>query len=298
MKVFISWSGEVSHKVAKALRDWLPSVIQSIDPYVSSEDIDKGARWSSDIASELDQSSFGILCVTKDNVSAPWLNFEAGALGKSIDKSLVCPFLFKIKRSEVEGPILQYQSTIYEKEDAYKLLKSINDACDGDSIEESRLETAFDVWWPRLSSDLDKIVIPEESNVEEATVENPKDAYISNVLEDVLEISRTNQRLLRDPESLLPPKYIRYILQEVQHINKLKVDDDLSKDIPLGAIEEIIRTYRDVLRFASRMRQSSEIERGDFMELLHKIERLDRPLRYTANKVRMRLPRDLFDDNI
>lgn len=61
MKVFISWSGEMSHKVAKSLRDWLPSVIQSITPYVSSEDIDKGARWSSDIASELDESSFGLL---------------------------------------------------------------------------------------------------------------------------------------------------------------------------------------------------------------------------------------------
>lgn len=99
LKVFISWSGEESHKVALVLREWLPSVIQSITPYVSSEDIDKGTRWASDIAGELDESSFGILCVTKDNLNAPWLNFEAGALGKSVDKSRVCPFLFRIKRS-------------------------------------------------------------------------------------------------------------------------------------------------------------------------------------------------------
>lgn len=65
MKVFISWSGDTSHRVAKIFRDWLPSVIQSVSPYVSSEDIDKGSRWSTDIADELDESTYGILCVTK-----------------------------------------------------------------------------------------------------------------------------------------------------------------------------------------------------------------------------------------
>ena len=96
MKIFISWSGDTSHKVATILRDWLPSVIQSVEPYVSSEDIDKGTRWATDIAGELDQSAFGVLCVTKDNMNAPWLNFEAGALDKSVDKIKVCPCYTKL----------------------------------------------------------------------------------------------------------------------------------------------------------------------------------------------------------
>lgn len=85
------------------------------EPYVSSEDIDKGARWSTDIAKELEDSTFGILCVTKENLEAPWLSFEAGALSKTMEKSFVTPFLFDIKRSEVQGPILQFQSTIFQK---------------------------------------------------------------------------------------------------------------------------------------------------------------------------------------
>ena len=111
MKVFLSWSGDLSHKVAVVLRDWLPSVIQSIEPYVSSEDIDKGARWSTDIAKELEASAFGVLCVTQENLESPWLNFEAGALSKTVDKSRVCPFLYGVKRSEIKGPLLQFQST-------------------------------------------------------------------------------------------------------------------------------------------------------------------------------------------
>ena len=91
MKVFISWSGAISHQVALVLREWLPSVIQAVEPYVSSEDIDKGARWTTDISKELEASQYGILCVTPENIEAPWLNFEAGALSKTIDKSRVCP---------------------------------------------------------------------------------------------------------------------------------------------------------------------------------------------------------------
>lgn len=83
MKVFISWSGERSKKVALIFHEWLPQVIQSLEPFASSEDIEKGSRWNTDIAQELKESTFGLICVTKDNLSAPWLNFEAGALSKT-----------------------------------------------------------------------------------------------------------------------------------------------------------------------------------------------------------------------
>ena len=157
MKVFLSWSGHKSHQVALVFRDWLPSVIQSITPYVSSEDIDKGARWSTDIAKELEDSSFGILCVTKENLEAPWLLFEAGALSKMMDKASVCPFIFDLKRAEVKGPILQFQSTIFEKEDVKKLLVTLNKSCGDAGLKEELLTKTFEVWWPNLEESLNKI---------------------------------------------------------------------------------------------------------------------------------------------
>ena len=200
MKVFISWSGNKSQQVASIFRDWLPSVIQSIEPYVSSEDIDKGARWSTDIAKELENSSFGILCVTKDNIEAPWLLFEAGALSKTMDKTFVIPFLFDIKRSEVQGPILQFQSTVFEKDDIKRMVKTLNSACGDGSISENRLDTTFDVWYPRLENGLNRV----KSENDTSDSKKKKDIKpVPEVLEEILELSRDNQKLLRNPSTQL-----------------------------------------------------------------------------------------------
>lgn len=201
MKVFISWSGDTSLKVAQIFREWLPSVIQSIEPYVSSEDIDKGARWSTDIAKELENSTFGILCVTKDNLEAPWLSFEAGALSKTMEKSFVTPFLFNIKRSEVQGPILQFQSTIFEKDDIKKLIKTLNKACAEDGISESRLEQTFDVWYPILEEKL--TALKDQSSTEKEDKEMDNAIHSSEMIEEILELSRDNQKLLKSPDAKL-----------------------------------------------------------------------------------------------
>jgi hypothetical protein len=218
MKVFLSWSGHKSHQVALVFRDWLPSVIQSITPYVSSEDIDKGARWSTDIAKELEDSTFGILCVTKDNLEAPWLLFEAGALSKMMDKSSVCPFIFDMKRAEVKGPILQFQSTLFEKEDVKKLLITLNKSCGETGLKEDLLSKTFEVWWPNLEGALNNI--KSEKSKEEKEISG-KD-LTNEMLEEILELSRTNQKILRSPDVLLPPEYFDYIIKE-------RLDKDLSE---------------------------------------------------------------------
>jgi hypothetical protein len=66
MKVFISWSGQKSMQIGKILYDWLPVVHQNIKPYMSAE-IDKGTRWASSVADELESCNFGLLCMTPEN---------------------------------------------------------------------------------------------------------------------------------------------------------------------------------------------------------------------------------------
>lgn len=213
MKVFLSWSGDLSLRVACAFRDWLPSVIQSVRPYVSSEDIDKGSRWSTDIAKELESSSYGVLCITEDNIGAPWINFEAGALSKTIDKARVAPFLVNLKRSEVKGPLLQFQSVIYEQEDVAKLVISINNAVEPDErLEDARLAKVFNVWWPELKAQFDALLSQRQDAPVSHSAEAARPAN-AEILEELLELTRTQQKLLRSPEVLLPPEYLELVLQ-------------------------------------------------------------------------------------
>ena len=233
MKVFISWSGAASHRVAIALRDWLPSVLQNVDPYVSSEDIDKGARWSTDISGELDSSNFGILCITPDNLEAPWLNFEAGALSKSLDRSRVAPLLIGVPRADVQGPVLQFQSTIIEQEDIKKLLQGINASCGDHALEDVRFEEVFEVWWPRLEAKLQKIEGEQDAD-SGAVPGRPSEA----VLAEVLELVRGQQKVLSDPTLLFPPDYVEFIVRGARPVNS-SVNDP--------AVRELISLARNAM---------------------------------------------------
>jgi TIR domain-containing protein len=195
MKVFVSWSGKHSFKIAIVLRDWLPSVIQALEPYVSSVDIDKGARWGLDIAKELEESTFGILCVTPDNMEAPWLNFEAGALSKKLDKGRVTPFLVSMRPAQLSaGPLTQFQATLAEKEDVWKLVKSLNEQVGDSRLEESKLRKAFDKWWPELEEGLALAV----KDVDEVTTAKLVRKDSTEILEELLESMWAQQRMLAD----------------------------------------------------------------------------------------------------
>ena len=110
MRVFLSWSGERSQALGSALKDWLPMVLQYVEPWMSNQDIAAGSRWAIEVGKELEQSNFGVLCLTRDNLDAPWLLFEAGALSKVVEISAVCPYLLDVDVSEISGPLSQFQA--------------------------------------------------------------------------------------------------------------------------------------------------------------------------------------------
>jgi len=230
MKVFISWSGNKSQEVAKILKHWIPCVIQSVEPYFSSADIDKGARWSTDIAKELQDASFGILCVTKDNLSSSWLNFEAGALSKSIEQSRVCPFLVDLKPSDISNsPILQFQMASATKEDVFRLFKSINDNLGDTKLSEDVLGTTFETFWPKIEEALKSVATVNDAPP--TTKRSTKDNQAS--IEEILELVRYQHKLLKTPEDLLPASYLSTVFKQSTRVAPrdvlIEIDDQLQK---------------------------------------------------------------------
>src|SRR5215469_1511601 len=142
MKVFITWSGSRSKLLAAKLRTWLPLALQNVKPYLSDDDIPTGARWLHSISSELESSDFGILCLTPENLRAPWINFEAGALSKK-DNSRVVPMLFELQKRDIKPPLDQFQAAVFDRDGVQSLLRSINNAAGTEGRTESDLEKTF-----------------------------------------------------------------------------------------------------------------------------------------------------------
>lgn len=186
MKVFLSWSGNTSKAVAQALREWLPDVIQNLRPWMSQKDLGAGVRWSAEIEGELKSSSFGVICVTKDNVHAPWLNFEAGAISNKLEGVRVVPYIFDMSFADIEGPLTQFQGKEAIREGTWDLVQALNVSVGDGGIQPDRLQKNFERLWPELEEKL--AVIPR--NVDRQQKPTPEHRSPDDKLDEVLVLLR------------------------------------------------------------------------------------------------------------
>lgn len=210
-KVFISWSGELSRKLGDALRNWLPSTLQYVKPYFTPEDIEKGAKWGSEIAKELETSNIGLVCLSRDNTEKPWILFEAGALSKSIEKSHVCTLLFDLEPADVKGPLTSFQATRFARDDFKKLVTTINSAAGDARLDSAVLDTVFEMWWPKLEEQVTTIL---KSHGKGAKKEKRSDR---DILEELLELARLSTSRASRPFRMSP----RAVMELVESLDEL-----------------------------------------------------------------------------
>lgn len=151
MKVFISWSGQLSQSIARALRDWLPTVVQHVEPWMSDEDVKSGTRWNDKVAEALDQTDFGIVCVTASNQHEPWLMFEAGALAKRLTVGRVVPLCLDLAPADVTGPLEAFQGRCLDESGMNKLVQDMMILRDKPPAQ-AQIDRLFKAMWPALES--------------------------------------------------------------------------------------------------------------------------------------------------
>lgn len=195
MKIFISWSGEKSLKVAQLLEEWIKCVLQSTDPWVSTN-IDKGATWYSEIAEQLASVNFGIVCLTKANKENPWIMFESGALTKGLPSNRLFTFLIDLKNEEVRQPLAQFNHTYPEKQDVKRLIETINNHLEN-KLSQSILNKVFEKNWSEFE---EKIQLINEHENEEF-LQQPEEAKSNDVLIEILNTVRYFDKRISQVES-------------------------------------------------------------------------------------------------
>jgi DNA-binding XRE family transcriptional regulator len=190
MKIFISWSGERSRNLAEALRRWLPRIVQSAEPWLSTASITPGVRWASDVASALEGSQFGIICLTPENMVAPWILFEAGAISKSIEQARLVPYLLGFATRELQGPLSQFQAIEADKSGTHQLVTAINSAAGPRTISPDVIAESFEIWWPRFEPQLQEII--RASTLEPVRPARTADDMLGEVLDLLRTQSLTN----------------------------------------------------------------------------------------------------------
>lgn len=221
-KVFISWSGSLSKRVAESLREWLPNVLQHVKPYFTPDDIEKGSKWDNEISKELEESHIGIICVTRENVDRPWVLFEAGALSKNISKSNVCPIFIDLGSTDTKGPLSRFQATLINEKDFKRLLSTINNVSGESKLDPETLTNVFSKWWPEFEEKT-KTILSSENEKDEGPIRPDRE-----LLEEILELTR--ERILRDPLSIRPNLSVGAIEQLIFILND--IFDTFSGDGP------------------------------------------------------------------
>lgn len=215
MKVFISWSGLRSRTVALGLRRWLPDVIQNVEPFMSENDISAGVRWGANLTRELENTDIGILCLTPENLTAPWLVFEAGTLSKKLDTSRVIPYRLDLKATEVPFPLAQFQGVDADREGSLVLLKTLNGSLEH-HIETERLERLFSRLWDDLDKDL--------AGALSLDTDRPPERNEREILEEILQLVRNQQTV-----------FVREALEKYQDMPFEHIGSDIPPSLGIEA---------------------------------------------------------------
>lgn len=252
MKVFISWSGELSKNIAEVIKTWLPCIIQSVEVFFSPDDIEKGENWDTKVSTELLECKYGIICLTKENVSAPWIHFESVALAKALD-SRVATLMINVTPTDIKGPLSRYQATKLDKDDFFQLIKNINEQLET-QLNIEVLKTLFNTLWDKINNDFKNLL----EKYQDISPKKKKGIKNDEALDEILLLLRKLNSTVSSPTNILPPDYISGILETSRRYdkgNEIYHNQLLFQLLDyIGKVLEICKKDKDMIHYALELK--------------------------------------------
>jgi hypothetical protein len=191
MLVFISWSGEASKTMAEGLKAFLQLTLGRCTPWVSSVDIEAGTKWTEELRAKIKNAGYCVVCVTSENATKPWINYEVGAIREGFEKR-TSPWLLDIRPEQLEKlPLSSVQGTSTSREDTYKMIVEINQLL-AEPHPATVIDQQFEAHWTGLS----KSLADAKLKVTTPTVEKRK---LEDVLKELVLNTRTLLERLPEP---------------------------------------------------------------------------------------------------
>jgi hypothetical protein len=154
--IFLSWSGERALHMALLLRASIPHIIQAAEIWCSDEDVLAGTFWDNEIRTKLKAANFAIICVTRENIGSPWMNYEAGAIAERLDGRVV-PWMLDVAPTALQSsPLSRLQTCSADLAGTQKLMAAVNRTMAA-PLDTPRLTDAVSNFWPKLEAPLESI---------------------------------------------------------------------------------------------------------------------------------------------
>lgn len=261
--------------MADALRDWIHDVIQNVECFCSTEDIRAGQRWNNEVNSWLSETDFGVLCVTPENMKAPWLNFEAGALAKRIDDDArVVPVTLGFQPAALEEPLKQFNGVPADRLGFLRLMKSIAEI----AHPTMNIERHFDRWWGDLEEKIQGIPSAD------AQVSEPEPPDVSEMFTDIMSSIRglSNELRHRPPAasgsvmSASEYRSVASILAENEELRENVLAGNASALRYLRAQAKQVRDAASTSPLSRKIQALHEAQNRDILELAVFEEALER----------------------
>jgi TIR domain len=179
MRIFISWSGASSQKIATILKWYLEKYILTLTCFVSSENIRKGNKWRDEIDAQLTSADMGIVCFVPSNVEAPWIVYESGVL-EFRGKPVMGIAFEKMSKSQIKGPISDLQHSDFTEAEFLRILEDIVKNSRGDSVlgdnnsaERADIRKLMDQFWNDMSIEIRQVFAAKRAPAKKAVTKKP-----------------------------------------------------------------------------------------------------------------------------